>query len=253
MKILTESELRAMCIDYTQKELPLPKGTALTPLAEEYLKERGIRVVFSNTAPGARETMPKTPFGLGDKKFVDAITGEGYAEKPEYMTHLHGNALVVKNHPQIKFRGQIDCLEAEFLEAQVLAQAQGLDALVLDLSELLRFTKEILGCEVTGRPLPDIMLLGMNAAKIREASHDVEREIGIPHPVPHHSMGTLAMKLNRLRTQVRVTELAGIDAFSRPGFYEREDILLGLNRLSSCVYILFCRLLASYYYERGEE
>lgn len=252
MKILTESELRAMCIDYTQKELILPKGTALTPLAEEYVKERGITVVSSNTAPGACETMPKTPLGMGDKKYVDAITGEGYAEKPEYMTHLYGNALVVKNHPQIKFRGQLDCLEAEFLESQVLAQAQGLDALVTDLGELLRFTKEILGCEVTGRPMPDILLLGMNAARIREVSHYVDREIGIPHPVPHHSMGALAMKLNRLRTQVRVAELAGIDAFSRPDFYEREDILLGLNRLSSCVYILFCRLLAGYYEKGGK-
>ena len=54
-------------------------------------------------------------------------------------------------------------------------------------------------------------------------------------------MGETALELNCLRTQVREAELAAAAAFGEG----REDILRCLNRLSSAVYILFCRLVAA--------
>ena len=57
-------------------------------------------------------------------------------------------------------------------------------------------------------------------------------------------MGELALRLNTIRAQVREAELAAAAAFEYPGEAPREDIIRELNRLSSGVYILFCRLLA---------
>ena len=61
-------------------------------------------------------------------------------------------------------------------------------------------------------------------------------------------MGRMAAELNRLRTKVRETELAAAHAFmGADGSVERPDIIRCLNRLSSGVYIVFCKWLAGKY------
>ena len=92
-----------------------------------------------------------------------------------------------------------------------------------------------------GEPLAERELLGLDGAGLRRVSHHVLEEIGIPHPIPGPDMGETALELNCLRTQVREAELAAAAAFGEG----REDILRCLNRLSSAVYILFCRLVAA--------
>ena len=92
-------------------------------------------------------------------------------------------------------------------------------------------------------------LLGMDSAQIRRVSHNVKEHIGINHPIPTYKMGKLCAGLNELRTQVRETELYAVNAFESESPDARNDIIEGLNRLSSCVYILFCRLAAGYYKE----
>ena len=54
-------------------------------------------------------------------------------------------------------------------------------------------------------------------------------------PGPRH--GLRVARLNGLRTQVRQTELEAARAFPEG----REDIIRGLNRLSSAVYILMLK------------
>ena len=51
-----------------------------------------------------------------------------------------------------------------------------------------------------------------------------------------------AAVLNKLRALVRQTELAGARAVP-----DRVDIIRALNRLSSCMHILFCRFLVGQY------
>jgi len=46
---------------------------------------------------------------------------EMHEKKPEHMTSLNGEALVSKTHERIAFRGLVDSLEADLIEAQVLA------------------------------------------------------------------------------------------------------------------------------------
>jgi len=60
-------------------------------------------------------------------------------------------------------------------------------------------------------------------------------------------MGAVCVALNLLRTRVRETELAAARAFETESGFSRRDLIQGLNRLSSCVYILLCRRLSGYY------
>ena len=92
-----------------------------------------------------------------------------------------------------------------------------------------------MGAEVKEEPLPEIRLLGMSGGQLRDASHHVEETLGIPHPVPHYKMGRMCV------------ELAAVRAFRTGGVLRRRDIIEGLNRMSSGVYVIFCRKISGYY------
>jgi ethanolamine utilization cobalamin adenosyltransferase len=243
MKILNENMLRATLLDRSAKQYYADEGTFVTPLAREYLRDRGIELVFrpKNTV----HSMPYTPIpDRGEKTYVDFCTGTKLAVKPERMTHLFANQLVGKTHPRIEFRGKLDTLQGEVILTQTEAHEEGKEQLALDLEEILSLARELLGAEVTGRPLKEVRLFGYDFDQLRKVSHNVLEHFGFQHPVPSYEMGRLAARLNLLRARTREAELAAERAFAEN---EREDILKALNRLSSAVYILFCRLLAGEY------
>lgn len=162
--------------------------------------------------------------------------------KPEDMTHLCGDILVHKSHPRIAFRGKLDSLMAQVLEVQLVAQEQGEGQICADLQEILVWLRKIMAAEVKEEPLERVCLFGMEADVLRYMSQSVKTVFGMEHPVPDYRMGRLCVALNTLRTQVRETELAAIRALP-----ERRDIIHALNRLSSGVYVIFCRKLSGWY------
>ena len=251
-KVLTDVELRSCWNGKSGGEYHVEQGTVLTPAARDFLRERNICLCVDEAAP-AYETMTVEPIPLwnGKPKYLDARTGEEVAQKGEGMTHLRGNLLVPKTDPRIAFRGALDSLMARWLLVQLTAQEAGKPALVRDLEELLQYLRRLLAAEVRETPLEPMRLLGMDSAQLRRTSHFVRETIGIDHPVPSCSMGRLPLELNLLRTQVREAELVAAAAFIEDRHCCREDILEALNRLSSCVYILFCREVAGRY--RREE
>ena len=248
MKVLDEGTLRAALLNDDAREYRVERGTFVTPLAREYLRDRGIELVIgepNRPDVAEMESMPRTPIeDHGEQTFVDAGSGKGYAKKPERMTHLSGNRLVPKTHPRIALRGKLDTLQGEIILAQAEAAEAGLPDLARDLDELLGLAREVLGAEVTGRALKPLILFGHDADEIRRMSHRVDEAFGIPHPVPSHQMGRPAARLNLLRAQSREAELAAEAAFPDG---DRADILLVMNRMSSAIYILFCKLLAGKY------
>ena len=190
--------------------------------------------------------MSRTPLpDRGSRTFVDAATGLPLGrEKPEEMTHLRGNLLVKKTHPRIALRGQLDSLEAAILEAQALAHRQDAPDVRDDLGEVLERVRQVLGAEVKEEPLLEAALLGMDQEELRRASHDIRGRFGMDHPIPGWEMGELALRINTLRTRVREVELAAATAFEGPGEAPRPDIIRELNRLSSAVYLIFCRVVS---------
>ena len=145
-------------------------------------------------------------------------------------TCLRDDIYVSKDHPRILFRGALDSLEADILEAQVLAVEKNEDYYVNALGEILEFARELMSAEVNERPVTQRELFGLSLDDLHEQSHSLQ--------IPEHTMGALSIRLNTLRTRVRETELLAVRTFREP---RRDDIIHALNRLSSAVYWLFCR------------
>jgi len=206
MKLLTEADLRAMCMP-SGFALCLPEGTALTPAAQAYCNEQKIKACTA---------------------------------KPEHMTHLRGEQLVPKTHPCIKLRGKLDSLEALLLQGIAQAYELGREQCAAGLQDCFDLAQAIMAAEVKEEPLPSWTLLGLDSAALRHASHNPEAWAGIAYPTPHAGMGALCLALNYLRAQVRECELAACEAFN-----DRMDIIEALNRMSSAAYLLFLKELAA--------
>ena len=200
----------------------LAKGDTLTPGARDWLRSEKIEIL-----PGEQAKFRE----------FKGINGETVAEKPEYMTHLHGNVLVEKTHPRILFRGALDSLEAEILLCQLTVPEKR-----KELGELLALSREILRSEVLEEPLKEREICGMTAAELRERSHFPQKYYGQAHFMPEAGDGEDILRLNRLRTLVRETEIKAVAAFSGPNGLTREDIPKALNRMSSAVYILMIKI-----------
>lgn len=263
--MITELELRDRYRQAPFNSFELPAGARLTPAAAQFLNERKISLIQPSPSPlpagqsTARSGGPSAP--AVNHQSPDASPralppggagGPSSAGKQEYQTHLHGSQLVNKNHPRIILRGRIDHLEAETILAIIEARNAGLSALASDLQWFLDLQRQILKAEVTGSALPEISFGELSGQQIREHSHHPEKYIGVRHFMPEARHGQLMARLNLLRTLVRQVELVAVDAFCRPEGVERPDILTALNRASSAVYIMMCRLLAGKYYRPGE-
>ena len=256
MKVITELDLRS-----DLKKLGnvttyrVPAGTILTPAARSFLAENKIDIVFTDEKGDLKEgskDLGKTAASMDSspRKSTYILLGTeiGSDTKPEAYTHLHGNYLVPKSHPRIKLRGKFDSLQAHILIAQVKAKQLRLEKLVNDLDEILNFVRKLLRAEVLSEPVEDITFFGLTHQEIREISHNPKKSLGVPHIMPSYEMGEMMAHLNLVRTQVRETELAAVEAFFDPTKGpEREDILTALNRLSSAVYVMMCRLKAGKY------
>lgn len=195
----------------------LAEGDTLTSSARDFLTEERIPIV-----PAAQAKITR----------YRGLDGCYYEEKPEHMTQLTGEVLVPKTHPRIRFRGSLDSLESRILllaleEPELQAQC----------GELLDFVRQILKCEVLEEPFRVDRLLGMTLDQVRTYSQLPQQYLGIPHFMPGPRHGLRVARLNGLRTQVRQTELEAAQAFPEG----REDIIRGLNRLSSAVYILMLK------------
>ena len=163
------------------------------------------------------------------------------SKKPEHMTSLSGNRLVMKTHGRIAFRGKVDSLEAEFIEAQVLASQLGDKEHCGYLGEVLDFLRKLMSAEVKETPIKLPLLFGMDAEEIHRQIAE-----GNTFLLPSYTQGPLAARLNKLRAIVRETELLAVKVFGPEEAGEedkpaREDIILALNRLSSTLWWLFLR------------
>ena len=153
------------------------------------------------------------------------------------MTLLSGDRKISKAHGRISFRGLIDSLEADVIEAQVLASERGEEALCVSFGEVLSFLREIMAAEVKETPLKPLFLFGMNADEIHWRSHNAGLFV-----LPDYSQGALAARINSLRARVREVELVAVKVMGAEQMADkpRDDIIVALNRLSSALWWLFC-------------
>ena len=194
----------------------LGAGDQLTSDARDWLQAQRIEILPASRARPERYRL---------------LSGGYMEEKPEHMTHLHGDVLVEKTHPRIAFRGAMDSLEAELL---LCGQAH--PRLQKELAELLTLARELIRREVLNEPLEEGKLLGLTPQQLREHSHRPQDFYAKAHFMPDFSDPPAVLALNRVRCTVRNAELKAVAALP-----DREDILRALNRLSGAVYILMIR------------
>ena len=166
--------------------------------------------------------------------------GAVLAEKPEHMTHLSGNVLVLKTHPRIAFRGKMDELEAELMLCQLKVPE-----FAKDLQDVLDTARYLLRCEVLDEQVSERKICGLTQQELRRRSHFPQDFYGQPHFMPAASDGEQILQLNRARCIARQVELAAVAAFTdEKGNPTRPDLLQMLNRLSSMLYLLMIQLKA---------
>ncbi len=197
-------------------------GDQLTSGARDYLTRERVEIL------PAREA----------RKDRYALISGGYCEeKPEHMTHLNGEYLVLKTHPRIVFRGKMDTFQAELLMCQHTCPE-----FQKELGEILEFSHSLLRDEVLDQPITRKTLCGMTPEEIRQVSHFPQNTYGIPHFMPSAEDGVEILSLNRARCLAREAELAAVEAFlDRDGRLPREDLIKALNRMSSMLYILMIK------------
>lgn len=190
------------------------------------------------------------PRGTGTTALPYALHGSGFAvqDKPLGYTHLFDNqSLVPKTHPAIRFRGQLDLLQAYVIDAAVICKAEGLSDIATDLRDVLEYLRKILSAEVTGRDMPELRISGLGAEELHRVSHNTMRLMGVGWVLPDPSMGAAVAKLNLLRAYAREVEMSAWDSYADSGHLSersREAMLHGLNRLSNAIYVLVCKAVA---------
>ena len=197
----------------------LGKGDQLTSAARDWLQGERIEILPAEQAKPER-------FRL--------LGGGWLEEKPEHMTHLNAETLVRKDHPRILFRGKLDTLESELMLCQLKCPA-----LAENLGEILALAREIMACDVLGKPLQRSTLCGLTEQEQRQRSHFPQNFYGQPHFMPQYVDGESVVRLNRVRCAAREAELAAVAALQdAEGNPTRLDLLRALNRMSSMLYLL---------------
>lgn len=258
--IITEFELRANWHKTKAQVITVPPGSIITPTARDFLRSKGITVQIEGNEvvdfnKSTYSSAPESEFkenGLKkeeppqkEQSPKEQLKKENPPNKPEQMTHLRGMELIPKSHPVIALRGQNDLLQCEIIEAQLYFKERGEGELVQNFEEILAFLRALMIAEVKEKPLEFRGLLGLTPKELREQSHFPEKYFGLKHGYMQASDGPVAARLHTLRSKVRVLELQAVRAFfTGEGDCTREDIIQGLNRLSSAFFILTCRVRA---------
>ena len=198
----------------------LGKGDTLTPGARDWLSRERVEILSAD---------------LAKPDCYRLLSGAVLTEKPEHMTHLYGNVLVLKTHPRVRFRRKMDTLEGELLWCALHVDGQ----LRKNLEEILHLARVLIRCDVLEEPVPEEKLCGLTAQELRSHSHRPQDYYGQTHFMPEVGDGERILRLNRCRCAAREAELAAAAAFTdENGNAVRTDILRALNRMSSMLYIL---------------
>lgn len=259
---ITETWLRERHTLADGTELHLPAGAALTPAAQSLISERHLRVKYVDESgqvfvdnPIAGRGKSAAGGDASERKRVHPLTGgdrahpmhctlchQAVAKKPDTLTHLNADTLVSKNDPRIHLRGQIDSaiacavwIQAELAESDKPSSRR----IAPYLADIRSDLGNVLRAEATGEPLRPMHMGEFDADAIHRLSHAPLQHLGYDHIVPEAAHGLTAARLNLLRTAIRNVELVAARLYIGGDFeIARPDILEGLNRLSSAVYVL---------------
>lgn len=240
---VTESWLRRHFGLAHGSEIHLPAGARLTPAAGQLLAERKVRVKYLGDDGRAylRDEHVHPLTGANKRPGNRCVVcGSQVQRKTELLTLLDDRRLVPKTHPRIALRGKLDTLIAQTVVVQTQFDREDrYSPLRKLLADLRSYMGNVLRSEVSGEALLPLGMGDMNAATIHAISHQPLEYLGRDHLLPDRDHGADIALLNLLRALAREAELAAVRVFVDDAFeLSREDIVQGLNRLSSALYVL---------------
>jgi ethanolamine utilization cobalamin adenosyltransferase len=243
MKVITESFLRETFRKDVPETFRVEEGQIVTPSARQFLSEKSVKIV-RDEEPVKKEVPVKSEELKPDTKeesFVSAEDGGVFNQKPGYMTRLHGNKVVPKDHPRIVFRAALDSLQSKILLAQFRVSTAKKTKLLEDLGEILEMTRDLMRAEVLDKTIGERKILGLSYCELRDQCHNPKKYFGTEHIIPSFDMGDILLRLNMLRTAVREIEVSAVTAFRNKFEFEKPDIIQALNSMSSAFYIMMLR------------
>lgn len=209
-----------------------PRHLTPDPRVEELAR------TFGKSAASSAPTLPYRVHGSGFE----------LSAKPDTHTHLFDNhSLVHKSHPVIRFRGKLDLLQAQVIDAAVEARRAGWTDVASDLDDVLRYLRSLMSSEVTGKPVPELTIAGFNAEELHRISHHTTQFLNVGWVLPDASMGPALSRLNLLRAACRDVELSALETFEESDHLSAENrnaLLHGFNRLSNALYVLVCKAVS---------
>lgn len=245
MHVISETYLKQHFGLNTNGEICLPKGCELSSGARALLQERNIHIRYINERgevfieDNEQKVHPlKLSNTIPDCHCV--LCGSALQDKPAYMTHLDDKNLVPKNHPRIQFRGEIDAVTCECVEIQCLFAENNIAQLMQNsLSDVRSYLGQVMQAEVLNTPLPLATICNKESEEIHQWSHFPLKYLGYDHILPDMRFGLEVAKLNSLRASVRRLEMTACSLYIDSAYnVSREDIIAGLNSLSSVIYVL---------------
>ena len=155
----------------------------------------------------------------------------------EFYTALNFNERVLKSDLRIKFRGELDYLNAVI----ILMQSENPDneKFKNSLEEVRRVITRLQKSLTANKNYGELNIFGLDEDAIHELTHNHERG----YILFTAEMGKTAAEVNLLRTLIRQVEITACEAFINTDF----DYAHVLNRLSSAVYNLIYEFLPAGY------
>ncbi|MDR3362223.1 MAG: ethanolamine utilization cob(I)yrinic acid a,c-diamide adenosyltransferase EutT [Desulfovibrio sp.] len=254
---ITETWLRERFSLGHGTEIRLPAGSRLTPAAQGLLNGRKITVRYTDESgrvfldeTGSKRVNPLT--GGSERQTSSCLMcRQPIQKKPDALTHLDASTLISKNDPRLKLRGKLDSAiaQAVLVQTEFIPQ-DACPTLALWLADIRSALGNALKSEVTGGLMPAIAMGDLDEETIHAISHNPLKYLGHDHLLPLAEHGAQVARLNLLRALIREAELYAADVYIARDFtVTRPDIMQGLNRLSSAVYVL---MLLTYLAERGK-
>lgn len=265
---ITETQLRERFSLGHGTEIQLEVGSRLTPSAEGLLADRKITIKYMDAEGRVflkKSDAASSVSGDALKKVNPLTSHDGWSlgscmlcnqtleKKPETLTHIDFHNLVSKNDPRLRFRGKLDSVIAQAVLIQAQMQQEGFvqHQLLQYLSDVRSALGNVLKAEATGAEMVHISLGELDDKAIHAISHNPLKYLGHDHLLPEVSQGINVARLNVLRAQIREAELDAADIYITRDFkVTRPDIMAGLNRLSSAVYVL---MLLVFLVEKGKK
>lgn len=251
---ITEDYLRQHVGLRAGGEIFLPAGTRFTPSAQQMITERQITVKWRDDSGrvftgGQNEAQALTkqvhPLKTNSVRPENAcvMCGSNIADKPALMTHLNDKVLVPKTHPRIALRGKLDSCICFCVMTQC-AMGSLPEILTGFMSDIRSYLGQVLQAEVTEQSLPLPSLGDFEADEVHRWSHKPLAYLGHDHLLPDVSYGEQVAQLNYLRALIRELELIASKVYLDDCMQlSRNDIVAGLNRLSSAVYVVMILVL----------